>query len=167
MYTEDAIEKNFIETVEKFHLINAYLKKDLNTYNKLLVKYPEYEHIELFIKISEKAFIHFKDSKYCSFDFPDNFFSLIDCTFKGYDSEVYITSENPDIDMFPLLNYDRSCMLYIEVPEDFDEDPNKYKDDFILQAIKATAENYLITLDEDAKGLSGQILPNPNYIKED
>lgn len=69
--------------------------------------------------------------------------------------------------MFPLLNYDRSCMLYIEVPEDFDEDPNKYKDDFILQAIKATAENYLITLDEDAKGLSGQILPNPNYIKED
>ena len=167
MYTKNTFKNNFIETIEKFYLINAYLKNDLDTYNKLVKKYPEYEHIELFIKISELAFENFKESRYCTFDIPDNFFSLIDCTFKGYNNKVYITSENLDINIFPLLNYDRSCMLYIKVPEDFDEDPNKYKDDFILKAIKATAENYLTVLDEDAKGLSGKTLPNPDYIGED
>ena len=69
--------------------------------------------------------------------------------------------------MYPLLSYDRSCMLYINVPEDFDKDPDKYKDDFIRYTIEAVAENYVIVLDEDAKGLSGQTLPNPDYVGDD
>lgn len=149
----------------KLLLISAYLNNDLDTYSKLVKQYPEYEHIDLFIKIANHAFEHFKDSKYCSFMLDDSFFSLIDCTFKGYD-ELYITSRDNNIYMYPMISYDRSCMLYINVPEDFDEDPDKYKDEFIEDAIKAILENYMTTLDEDAKGLSGQTLPNPEYIGE-
>ena len=155
-----------MEELEKIILISAYLNNDLDTYSKLVKQYPEYEHIDLFIKIANQAFEHFKDSKYCSFMLDDSFFSLIDCTFKGYD-ELYITSKDDNIYMYPLISYDRSCMLYINVPEDFDEDPDKYKDEFIEDAIKAISENYVTTLDEDAKGLSGQTLPNPEYIGED
>ena len=50
----------------------------------------------MFINISKEAFEHFKNSKYCTFILKDSFFSLIDCTFKGYD-ELFITSENYDI----------------------------------------------------------------------
>ena len=150
----------------KMLLISAYLNNDLDTYSKLVKQYPEYEHIDLFINIANHAFEHFKDSKYCSFMLDDSFFSLIDCTFKGYD-ELYITSKDNNIYMYPMINYDRSCVLYINVPEDFDEDPDKYKDEFIEDAIKAISENYVTTLDEDAKGLSGQTLPNPEYIGED
>ena len=150
----------------KMLLISAYLNNDLYTYSKLVKQYPEYEHIDLFIKIANHAFEHFKYSKYCSFMLDDSFFSLIDCTFKGYD-ELYITSKDNNIYMYPMINYDRSCVLYINVPEDFDEDPDKYKDEFIEDAIKAISENYVATLDEDAKGLSGQTLPNPEYIGED
>lgn len=155
-----------MEDLEKIILISAYLNNDLDTYSKLVKKYPEYEHIDLFIKIANHAFEHFKSSKYCSFMLEDSFFSLIDCTFKGYD-ELYITSKDDNIHMYPMINYDRSCVLYINVPKDFDEDPDKYKDEFIEDAIKTIAENYVITLDEDSKGLSGQILPNPEYIGED
>ena len=35
MYTEDIFENNFIETIEKYQLINAYLKNNLDTYNGL------------------------------------------------------------------------------------------------------------------------------------
>ena len=150
----------------KMLLISAYLNNDLDTYSKLVKQYPEYEHIDLFIKIANHAFEHFKDSKYCSFMLDNSFFSLIDCTFKGYD-ELYVTSKDNNIYMYPMINYDRSCVLYINVPEDFDEDPDKYKDEFIEDAIKAISENYVATLDEDAKGLSGQTLPNPEYIGED
>ena len=155
-----------MEEFEKTLLISAYLNNDLDTYSKLVKQYPEYEHIDLFIKIANHAFEHFKDSKYCSFMLDDSFFSLIDCTFKGYD-ELYITSKDNNIYMYPMITYDRSCVLYINVPKDFDEDPDKYKDEFIEDAIKAISENYVTTLDEDAKGLSGQTLPNPEYIGED
>lgn len=155
-----------MEDLEKIILISAYLNNDLNTYSKLVKQYPEYEHIDLFIKIADKVFEHFKDSKYCSFVLEDSFFSLIDCTFKGYD-ELYITSKDNNIYMYPMISYDRSCVLYINVPEDFDEDPYKYKDEFIEDAIMAISENYVTTLDEDTKGLSGQTLPNPEYIVED
>ena len=150
----------------KMLLISAYLNNDLDTYSKLVKQYPEYEHIDLFIKIANHAFEHFKYSKYCSFMLDDSFFSLIDCTFKGYD-ELYVTSKDNNIYMYPMIMYDRSCVLYINVPEDFDEDPDKYKDEFIEDAIKAISENYVTTLDEDTKGLSGQTLPNPEYIGED
>ena len=66
-----------------------------------------------------------------------------------------------------MIMYDRSCVLYINVPKDFDEDPYKYKDEFIEYAIIAISENYVTTLDEDAKRLSGQTLSNPEYIGED
>lgn len=158
--------QSIAEELEKTQLVFAYLNNDLDTYSKLVKQYPEYEHIDLFIKIAEHAFQHFKSHKYCSFTLDDSFFSLIDCTFKGYD-ELYITSKDDNIYMYPMINYDRSCMLYINVPEDFDEDPDKYKDEFIEFAIIAIAENYVSTLDEDAKGLSGKILPNPEYIGED
>lgn len=150
-----------MEELEKTLLISAYLSNDLNTYSKLVKRYTEYEHIDLFINIANHAFEHFKNSKYCSFILDDSFFSLIDCTFKGYD-ELYITSKDENIYM-----YDRSCVLYINVPKDFDEDPYKYKDEFIEYAIMAISENYVTTLDEDAKGLSGQTLSNPEYIGED
>ena len=162
----DEIDNMFYSSFEKTFLVSAYLNNDLDTYNELVKKYPEYENIDMFIDISKEAFEHFKNSKYCSFILKDSFFSLIDCTFKGYD-ELFITSENYDIYMYPLLSYDRSCMLYINVPKDFDEDPDKYKDDFIRYTIEAVAENYVIVLDEDAKGLSGQTLPNPDYVGND
>lgn len=155
-----------MEELEKILLISAYLNNDLDTYSNLVKQYPEYEHIDLFIKIANHAFEHFKDSKCCSFVLDDSFFSLIDCTFEGYD-ELYITSKDPNIYMYPMISYDRSCILYINVPEDFDETPDKYKDEFIEDAIKVISENYVTTLDEDTKGLSRQTLPNPEYIGED
>lgn len=155
-----------MEDLEKVLLISAYLNNDLDTYSKLVKQYPEYEHIDLFIKIANHAFEHFKDAKYCSFILDDSFFSLIDCIFKGYD-ELYVTSKDENIYMYPLISYDRSCILYINVPEDFDENPYKYKDEFIEYAIKAISENYVTTLDEDTKGLSGKTLSNPEYIPED
>ena len=82
-----------MEELEKMLLISAYLNNDLDTYSKLVKQYHEYEHIDLFINIANHAFEHFKNSKYCSFILDDSFFSLIDCTFKGYD-ELYITSKD-------------------------------------------------------------------------
>jgi len=157
---------DFVTSFEKETLVRAYMKNDSVTFNEYLNKYTEFKHIELFIKIAEAAFDHFKKNKMCTFNIAENdFFSLIDCTFKGYSDILFITSEDFDIYNYPLLNYDHSCMIYIEIPEDFDNDPDKYKDEFIKDTIKVVAENYLIVLEEDAKGLTGKTLPNPNYKK--
>ena len=161
-------ENSFVESFEKHKLVESYINKDFEKFNELLLKYPEFKKIDIFIKIAEAAFENFKDSKYCTFNIDeDDFFSLIDCTFKGYSPILYITSENEDICDYPLINYDHSCMLYIEIPEDFNENSNKYKKNFIIDTIIAVYENYITVLDEDAKGLTGKTLPNPNYIGED
>lgn len=44
----------------KMLLISAYLNNDLDTYLKLVKQHPEYENIDLFIKIAHHAFEHFK-----------------------------------------------------------------------------------------------------------
>ena len=148
----------------KYLAIQSYLKGNKKPMHDLMNEYPEFEKIDLFIKIAEAAYNHFKETKYCSFEVEgDDFFSLIDCTFKGYDDAVYIMSENPDICDFPMLMFDHSCMLYIYVPEDFDEDPEKYKDEFIESAIYAVYENYVTVLKEDTNGLTGKSIPNPDY----
>lgn len=163
----NATEKSdidFVTSFEKEALVRAYMKNDSATFNEYINKYPEFKHIEMFIKIAEAAFNHFKKNKMCTFNIPENdFFSLIDCTFKGYSDMLYITSEDFDMYNYPLLNYDHSCMLYIEIPEDFDNDPEKYKDEFIRDATLSIVENYIIVLKEDEEGLTGKTLPNPDY----
>ena len=76
---------SFYET--KYFLLSSYMNnKDENAKEKLIEKYPVYEHIDIFIKIAEEAYNHFMKTKYCSFSMEcDNMFSLIDCTFEGYD----------------------------------------------------------------------------------
>lgn len=162
------METNFEGVIEREELIKAYYNKDRAKFDELVNKHEEFIHIELFIRLAEMAYEHFVKSKYCTFMLnPDTeFFSLVDCTFRGYSFMLYIDSEDENINDYPILNYDRSCMLYIEIPEDFDDDPTKYKNEFINDAILAIAENYKTVSEEDAQGLSGKQLPNPNYVKK-
>lgn len=159
--------EEFIVNFEKRELINSYLDNNIEMFNELVKKYPEFNHIDIFIKIAQKAFEMFSKYKMCSFEVEgDDFFSLIDCTFKGYNDIIYIYSEDPNINNYPFLMYDRSCMIYIEIPKDFDEDPDKYKEEFIKDTIFVVAENYIKIKKEDELGLLGKTLLNPDYIEK-
>ena len=74
----DEIDNMFYSSFEKTFLVSAYLNNDLDTYNALVKKYPEYENIDMFINISKEAFEHFKNSKYCTFILKDSFFFFLD-----------------------------------------------------------------------------------------
>ena len=157
---------DFISSIEKNQLLDYYLKNDTENFEKLLVKYPEFNNIDKFIKIAESSYSHFCLNKYCTFNVEeDDFFSLIDCTFKGYDDMLYIMSEDDDINKYPYIVYDHSCMLYIYIPNDFDDNPSKYKEEFIHDTILAVAENYVIVSKEDEDGLTGKTIENPDYIQ--
>lgn len=119
-------------------------------------------------KIAEMAFEHFKSNHYCSFyDDYSNFFSIIDCTFRGYSdeitNEIQIFAKDPEIYKWPLITYDRSCMLYICIPSSFDDDPDRMRNEFIEKAIEAIEENYIIIKTENELGLTGKTVENPEY----
>lgn len=163
------IYDDLIKGSEKIMLLNYYINNDMDEFNKLVVKYPEFNHIDLFIKLAKQAYEMFCNNKYCtSMLYEEDFFSLLDCTFRGYNDMLLIDSENYDTSyLYEYIRYDRSCMLYIKVPHDFDEDPTKYKNEFINQAILTIADNYVSVLREDEEGLSGKTIPNPDYIPDE
>ena len=145
---------------EKRDLIQAYHNNDTEKLNSYIEKYPEYKYIKEFDNIAKEVFEYYKNGeRYFTFDCEYDFFNLVDSTFRGESDDVlYITHEDEYIFLYPNLMYDRSCMLYIEIPNDFSDNPEKYRQEFIDNCILSIAKNYLTVKYEDENGLTGELI---------